>query len=203
MSDLQHNFWHQRFNETEYFYGTEPNDFLKKAATQIAKESTIISLGEGEGRNAVFLAEQDHRVTAVDMALSGLKKTQELAHKRGVEVMTEHADLSLYELEESAWDVVISIFCHMPSVNRVHLHQQIRRGLKSGGLFISECYSTEQPNFGTGGPKSTDLLYTIEELERDFADFDILHLSQLEREIYEGEGHTGLSSVIQIIARKR
>ncbi len=202
MSNLQDNTWHQRFSEREYYYGTEPNSFLKEASAHIPQCSSVISLGEGEGRNSVFLAEQGHRVTAVDIALSGLKKTRELAIKRGVELSTEHADLSTYELAEGRWGAVINILCHMPRLNRGYLHQQIKKGLQSGGVLIYECYSTEQLGFETGGPKQIDLLYTQEEFEQDFSEMEILHLAKVEREIYEGQGHSGLSSVIQLIARK-
>lgn len=202
MSNLEDNMWHQRFSDSEYFYGTAPNDFLKEASKYIPDNSLVISLGEGEGRNAVFLAEQGHRVTAVDMALAGLDKTKDLAHARGVEVSTVHADLSKYTLEQSAWDTVINIFCHMHKAERQAFHQQIKQGLKRDGLYICECYTTKQPAYKTGGPGHVDLLYTLEELEHDFSDMEILHLAEVEREIYEGQGHSGLSSVVQLIARK-
>ena len=202
MNNLQDNIWNQRFSGKEHYYGLEANDFLKAASAHIPKGSSVISLGEGEGRNSVFLAEQGHRVTAVDIAISGLKKTAELATKRGVKVLTEHADLSAYELAEGAWGAVINIFCHLPKSARQHVHQQVKKGLQAGGVFIFECYSTEQLAFGTGGPKDINLLYTAEELQQDFAELEILHLAKVEREIHEGQGHTGMSSVIQFIARK-
>jgi SAM-dependent methyltransferase len=202
MTNLKDNMWHQRFSDDEYFYGTAPNDFLKDASVHIPKGSSVISLGEGEGRNAVFLAQQGHQVTAVDMALSGLDKTQELASKQGVTVSVEHADLSIYELEAGAWGAAINIFCHMHKADRVGFHQRIKAGLKSGGIYICECYTTKQLAFGTGGPKNIALLYTKEELERDFADMEILHLAEVERDIQEGQGHSGMSSVVQLIARK-
>ncbi|MDO5666558.1 MAG: class I SAM-dependent methyltransferase [Alcaligenaceae bacterium] len=203
MSNLKDNMWHQRYSNDEYYYGTAPNDFLKQASNYIPVGSTVISLGEGEGRNAVFLAEQGHQVTAVDMALSGLEKVTKLAEGRGVKVATVHADLSEYPLEASAWDAAINIFCHMHKSLRPAFHQQIKNGLKSGGLVIFECYSTRQLEFKTGGPGNVDLLYTIEELEHDFIDMDIIHLEELEREIQEGEAHSGMSAVVQLIARKR
>ena len=97
---------------------------------------------------------------------------------------------------------MINIFCHLPKSARQHVHQQVKKGLQAGGVFIFECYSTEQLAFGTGGPKDINLLYTAEELQQDFAELEILHLAKVEREIHEGQGHTGMSSVIQFIARK-
>lgn len=203
MSKLKDNMWHQRFSDDEYYYGTVPNDFLKQASQYIPESSAVISLGEGEGRNAVYLAEQGHQVTAVDMALSGLDKVAKLAAERGVQVATVHADLSEYQLEPGAWDAAINIFCHMHKSQRPGFHQQIKSGLKTGGVVIFECYSTRQLAFKTGGPGNVDLLYTLEELENDFADMEILHLAEVERDIQEGEAHSGMSAVIQLIARKQ
>jgi SAM-dependent methyltransferase len=203
MSKLKDNMWHQRFGDKEYYYGKAPNDFLKEAAKHIPESSTVVSLGEGEGRNAVFLAEQGHQVTAVDIALSGIEKTQALAKERGVEVTTVHADLTDYSLESGAWGAAINIFCHMHKSERPAFYQMIKQGLKSGGVVIFECYTTKQPAYKTGGPGNIDLLYTLEELKESFADMEILHLAEVEREIYEGQGHSGLSSVVQMIARKR
>ena len=46
----------------------------------------ILSLAEGEGRNAVFLAQQGYTVTAVDSSLVGLEKAQRLAAEKGVKI---------------------------------------------------------------------------------------------------------------------
>lgn len=203
MTSLLDNIWHQRFSDDEYFYGTAPNDFLVEASSYLPEHAELISLGEGEGRNAVFLAEQGHHVCAVDMALSGLEKAAKLARERGVVLQTVHADLTNYSFAAEAWDAVINIFCHMHQTERPAFHQQIQATLKSGGLFIFECYSTKQPQYQTGGPAKIELLYTVEELQRDFVAMDILHLAELEREVHEGQGHTGLASVVQLIARKK
>ena len=203
MSNLLDNIWHQRFSDDEYFYGIAPNDFLVEASRYLTEHSEVLSLGEGEGRNAVFLAEQGHRLTALDIALSGLQKASKLAQARGVALKTVHADLSQYQFSANAWDAVINIFCHMHQSERAQFHQQIQDSLKPGGLLIFECYSTKQPQYRTGGPSHVDLLYSAEELARDFAAMDILHLAELEREVHEGQGHTGLSSVVQLIARKK
>jgi len=70
------NKWDERFNTTEYIYGKEPNQFLSSVVEQIQGKN-ILCLGEGEGRNAVFLAKQGFAVTAVDSSKVGLKKITE------------------------------------------------------------------------------------------------------------------------------
>jgi len=57
--------WNERYAQPGFAYGTEPNEFLVSAAGRIPV-GPVLSLGEGEGRNAAYLAGLGHRVVAVD-----------------------------------------------------------------------------------------------------------------------------------------
>lgn len=85
--------WNQRYSDDDYAYGTEPNDFLVSMSKQLSK-GKMLCIGEGEGRNAVWLAQQGYEVTAVDSSEIGLHKAEKLAKSRGVNIKTVHADLS-------------------------------------------------------------------------------------------------------------
>lgn len=81
--------WDTRYGEPGFAYGTEPNDFLYDYAKHLPKElGPILSLAEGEGRNAVFLAQQGYTVHAVDSSAVGLEKATALAEERGVTIHT-------------------------------------------------------------------------------------------------------------------
>lgn len=195
-------FWNERFSQDEYYYGTQPNDFLQEHAQVFPAQGRLISLGEGEGRNAVYLAEQGLDVTALDSAQAGLDKTTQLAAQRGVTVHPLLAHLKYYEFDAEQWDGVINIFCHVPAPVRQHIHKSLSHTLKKGGIFLMEAYTPEQLQYGTGGPKNIDLLYDPETIKKELADLELLHFATVERNIYEGKGHAGLSSVLQVIARK-
>ncbi len=90
--------WDKRFSEPGYAYGTEPNEFLTTVADRIPM-GRVLSLAEGEGRNAVFLAGLGYEVTAVDTSTVGLAKAERLAAERGVSITTVHADLAEFEIE--------------------------------------------------------------------------------------------------------
>ena len=98
----------------------------------------MLSLGEGEGRNAAYLAGLGHRVVAVDPSPVGLAKARQLAAGRGLSVETVCADLSTYPVESAApeggWAGVVSIFCHLPRRIRVPLHAAVARALRPGGV---------------------------------------------------------------------
>ncbi len=194
--------WDARYAGEGFFYGTEPNDFLRAEAHRFKPGGDVLSLAEGEGRNAVFLASQGLRVTGVDGSSVGLQKAQGLASARGVAITTVVGDLGAYDFGEARWDGLVSIWCHLPSALRRVLHPKLVRALRPGGLVLFEHYHPKQLAYGTGGPKDVDMLLTIDELRADFTGLEALHAFEGERDIREGAGHTGASYVTQFIARK-
>lgn len=193
-------FWNQRYGHPGFTYGTEPNDFLRALAPRL--EGPVLSLGEGEGRNAVFLAQRGLEVTAVDLSPVGLEKTAKLAAERGVTVTTKVADLADFELGEGQYGAVLSIWCHLPPWVRTRVHGAVARALKRGGLFVMEVYTPRQLQFDTGGPKNVELLYEPDEVRRELTGLTLERCEELERDVHEGEFHGGRSAVLQVVARK-
>ena len=193
--------WDERYNEPGFAYGTAPNEFLASVVDRIPK-GKLLSLAEGEGRNAVYLVSLGYEVTGVDGSEVGLRKAVELAKERGVSITTIHADLSEFEIEPEQWDGIIACYCHVPSAIRIPIHRAAARGLKPGGVFVLEAFSKEQLAYGTGGPQSLDMLMSLDELKRELAGLEFVHAVQIERTVQEGRGHTGPASVVQILAVK-
>ena len=193
--------WDERYSEPGFAYGTAPNEFLISVVDRI-QHGKILSLAEGEGRNAVYLASLGYHVTGVDGSDVGLRKAGELAAERGVAITTIHADLGGFEIEPDQWDGIIACYCHLPSAIRIPLHRAAVQGLKQGGVFVLEAFSKEQLGYGTGGPQSLDMLMSLDELEQELAGLEFVHAVQTEREVREGSGHTGLASVIQLLGIK-
>ena len=109
--------WNQRYSSEDYAYGTVANDFLVSMRDKLP-DGKILCLAEGEGRNAVWLAEQENEVTAVDASEVGLQKAIKLAQKHEVKITIVHADLADYDIGIQQWDAIISIFCHLPLSSR-------------------------------------------------------------------------------------
>jgi SAM-dependent methyltransferase len=193
-------FWNERYSQDDYAYGEQANDFLRSIPLGAGKK--VLCLAEGEGRNAIYLAAMGNQVTAVDFSEQAILKVQRLAQKNGVEIETICADLNDFQFEANTWDVIIAIFAHFPVDLRKKVHESIYPSLKDEGVFILEAYHVSQLEQGTGGPTSKHLLYEVSVLQADFQDFGDLEIVQLQREISEGKFHKGISSVIQLIARK-
>jgi SAM-dependent methyltransferase len=193
--------WDQRFGSPEYLYGKQPNDFLK-SNYKLIPNGKVLCIGEGEGRNSVFLARQGYQVTALDYSVAGLNKTETLAKENHVEIELIHADLTTYDSSDNVWQGIVSIFCHIHKNLRHVVHQNCFNSLKEGGFFLLEGYSPNQLKYNTGGPKDLDLLMDLKEVKNELKGLDFQISHEIIREIYEGSIHKGLSSVIQIIGKK-
>ena len=194
--------WDERYSQDEFLFGTEPNDFLKEQAHRIPGGGSVLCLGDGEGRNGVWLAEQGYQVTSVDLSQVGLDKTRRFAKERDVTIETVYADLAEWPIEPQAWDGIVSIFCHMMPEERKQMHPRIVKGLKPAGVFLLEAYTPDQIDKGTGGPSNPDLLVTAEDITPEIDGLEVQHAQNIEREVIEGTSHTGMASVAQIIAKK-
>jgi SAM-dependent methyltransferase len=194
--------WNERFAKEGYAYGQSANDFLRESAHLLPK-GKILSLGEGEGRNAVYLAKLGYDVTAIDYSEIGLDKAHNLAKENRTKIHTIHADLTTYKLEKDYWQGIVSIYFHVHKDERSKIHKKCVDALEIDGVFILESYSTKQLRFGTGGPKNSDLLLDLDEVLRELEGLDFKIARVSEREVIEGDYHTGLGSVVQIVAVKK
>ncbi len=192
-------FWDERYADRFAHYGTDPNDFLREVADRIP-EGPVLCLAEGEGRNAVFLAERGHAVTAVDQSRVGLDNAAHLAAERGVALETVCADLADFDVGEARWAGIVSIWCHVPPDLRRRLHAACVRGLQPGGAFVLEAYTPrhlERP--GRGGPPSAALLMSPDALREELAGLRLERCEELDRDVHEGASHHGPSTTVQVL----
>lgn len=198
---LEH--WNGRYVKEGYLFGEEPNAFLKSQAHRLAPGQRALALADGEGRNGVFLAGEGLDVLSVDFSPVALEKARRLAARKGVALETRTVDLYRWEFEEAAFDVVAAIFIQFaPPPERARIFDGIKRALKPGGLLIMQGYRPKQVEYKTGGPPQAENMYTEDLLREAFGEFEILHLEEHDDVIEEGSGHSGLSALIDLVARK-
>jgi SAM-dependent methyltransferase len=199
---MTQNPWDERYSASDYFYGKEPNDFLREQIGRLPAGGKVLCLAEGEGRNAVYLVREGFQVTAVDGSRVGLQKLEALAKDSGVSVTTICADLAEFEIQPGSWDAIIAIWCHLPSALRRKVHAASVQGLRKGGVFLLEAYRPEQLKYGTGGPKDLDFLMNLEILRPELSGLKLDVQVEQDREIHEGKGHQGTSAVVQVLGFK-
>jgi len=142
-------------------------------------------------------------VLSVDSSCVAVDKARALALLRGVTMEVEMADLTQWVWPENRFDVVAAIFIQFaPPVLRDQMFARIRRSLKPGGLLLLQGYTPRQLEYRTGGPSQVENLYTDAMLRAAFSDMEILHLVGHDDVINEGAGHSGMSALIDLVARQ-
>ena len=195
--------WQGRYAAPDYVFGEEPNSFLASQKALLPKHGKVLAVADGEGRNGVWLALQGLDVLSIDFSPNGQAKARALAHKRGVTLSFELADVHDWAYPTEAYDVVVEIFSQFSDPGqRAKKWAGMRKALKKGGLLLLEGYTPKQLDYGTGGPKQLDHLYTREMLEAEFGSFSKCEIRQYETHMSEGGGHAGMAAVIDLVAWK-
>lgn len=155
--------WNRRYETAELVWSAEPNQFLV-AETASLEPGTALDLGAGEGRNAVWLAQQGWRVTAVDFADVGLAKATQLAAAAGVAVTTVCADAADYAPPAAGFDLVAVLYLHLPAAMRRDAHRRAADAVAPGGTLLVVGHDTTNLHDGYGGPQDPDVLFVPDDI---------------------------------------
>lgn len=197
------NIWNERYAGEHYHFGTEPNAFLVHQKHLLIAGTQALAIADGEGRNGVWLAQQGLQVMSVDSSDVALDKARKLAREHGVEMQCELADLLQWDWGVARYDVVVGIFIQFaPPPVREQMFEHIKQCLKPGGVLLLQGYAPRQLEYKTGGPAQVENLYTVALLRSAFADMEILQLREHDEVIEEGSGHSGMSALVDLVARK-
>jgi len=199
---MRQEFWQTRYSEQGSAYGMEANDFLQQQVHQLQPGMKVLVVGDGEGRNGVWLAQQGMQVTTVDYAQAGVDRALVLASERQVSINAICADLNDWQWPQAEFDAVISIYLHFPSALRAQLHQCMLAALKPGGQLILEAFNKNQLDYPSGGPPAADALFSAELLAQDFAAADIELCQESVVELNEGKYHVGPGAVVRLLATR-
>ncbi len=199
-------FWNERYSQSDYIYGTEPNEYFKEKIQQYELGKLLLP-AEGEGRNAVFAAKLGWEVTAFDWSEKAQLKAVALAEANQVHINYWVSEVNDLAFEPASFDAVAFIFAHFPADLKLNYNQKIATFLKPGGALIVEVFSKKQLEYQktqrSGGPQNINILYSIEEVQTAFADFDFVELEEKEIYLNEGANHSGYGSVICGMAIKK
>ena len=195
--------WDARFAQPGLLFGDKPNAFLEREAQRIPPRSNVLSVADGEGRNALYLAEQGHAVTAFDISPVAVDKAHKWATQRGVKVDFHVASVDEWAWIPDAFDAVAAIFVQFADPDmRCKLFSGIWQTLKPGGLLLIQGYTPKQLDYRTGGPGKLEHLYTESLLRELLPRAHWLLLREHEAELAEGHAHAGRSALIDAVACK-
>ncbi|MEZ7994756.1 MAG: hypothetical protein QMC52_06355 [Candidatus Poseidoniaceae archaeon] len=197
--------WDERFSSDEYAYGKEANIWLSERVSQIDPPPNNRALfpADGEGRNAVWAARIGWNSEVFDLSVVGKQKCHLLAQEHAVTVDYEVDDLALRVFPQQSYDLIACSWFHTPSeIRKVHMPRMLH-SLKSGGHFIMEGYHTSQMPLHSGGPKSLDLLFDLDEVLGELVgekapQMNIIHTAITSTVLDESVLHKGQARVVRI-----
>ena len=196
------NQWNERYARQEYIYGTEPNSFLKEKLL-LLKPGRILLPAEGEGRNAVFAASLGWETDAFDQSIEGKKKALLLAKQKNVSINYYIQSLAEWDPDPDQYDCIALIFVHLPEELRKQVHHSAIKALKPGGIIILDAFSINQLKRNSGGPKSIEMLFSVDMIKSDFANLSDARIQETQVILEEGSLHRGLADVIQLTGLKQ
>jgi len=194
--------WNDRFSVDHYLFGQEANHYLVEQQ-KFLKGGRALAIADGEGRNSVWLAQQGIQVDAFDFSPVAIQKAQQLAQSKQARVNFMCSDWQSFDWSQDRYDYVVGIFFQFADPDdRTELFAKMHQTLRPGGLIVIQGYGEKQLEYKTGGPGVLENLYTEELLKNAFSDYEVLDSKTYEKEISEGDGHEGISSLVGFVGRK-
>jgi 16S rRNA G1207 methylase RsmC len=192
--------WNERYTARGALWGQGPNQFVADRL-QGWPPQRVLDLGSGQGRNAIWLAQQGHTVTAVDLSDVASRQAQDIAEAAGVEVDFVAADLSQWEPPPAAFDLVLLSYLQVPDAMRRMIHAKAKKALASQGHVFVVAHHAANLEHGVGGPPNAEVLFTEDQLAGDFSGFEVVESGRAVRRV-DKDGVQGDAIDVVFIARK-
>ncbi len=187
---MDHRDWNKRYADKEFVWTVDPNRFLVAEAGGLAS-GRALDLGCGEGRNAVWLAEQGWQVTAVDFSEVGLDKARRLASARGVRITWVLADVTTYRPKADAYDLVLMCYLQLPTRQRRAVLAYAKHALAPQGTLLYIGHDLSNLEHGWGGPQDPAVLCTPQDVVAELAELRIVKEEVQSRPVAREPAHGG------------
>lgn len=196
------NFWDNRYNEEGFAYGNSPNVWFESNISYLKPNSKLLFPAEGEGRNAVFAAQQGFECCAFDVSAAGKEKALLWAKELDVQLDYQVGALEELEFELDSFDGIVLSYAHLPYPERIVFHKKLLSLLKTDGFVIFEAFAKEQLDYQSGGPKVETMLFSLEEVMEEFEGLQFIIIQHAIVKLEEGKYHQGEGAVIRFVGQK-
>jgi SAM-dependent methyltransferase len=199
MTRLTREEWDDRYATTELIWGAEPNQFLVREVADLTP-GRAVDLATGEGRNAIWLARQGWDVTGVDFSAVALGKAREIAADLGVTIEWVEADVTDYEPEPAAFDLVTILYLHLERPARRQVLAAASRAVAPGGTLLIVGHDLDNLTRGYGGPQDPARLWVAADAIDELVGLEIEQAGQVVRVV---KTDSGTAEAIDTLIRAR
>ena len=215
--------WDKRYSGPELVWGAGPNRFVAQEVAELTP-GTAVDLGTGEGRNAIWLAEQGWRVTAVDFSSVGLDRAARLAAERGVSVEWVHASLLDWRpgatqpgaaqpratppetarpgaaQPETTYDLVLLAYIQLPPDSLARVFRAAADAVAPGGTLLVIGHDRDNISRGYGGPQDPSRLYTTAAVTAELDGLTVRRAEQVLRPVSTPDGErTAIDTLVRAV----
>lgn len=182
--------WEKHYGEESYLFGKEPISLLK-SYVGVLKKGKALDVAMGEGRNAVYLAEQGFNVTGLDVSAKAVEKAKKLGQEKNTPIDAKVQNLDFFLMKLMHWDTIL--MCYYRPQPR--FFSEILRGLVHKGTFAMEAYTVD--HYKNQNPPNPTI-----EFEDCYKPNEVLRLLKGFRILYYKEMQDGNAHIVQAIAQK-
>jgi SAM-dependent methyltransferase len=186
--------WDDRYRATDRRWSTEPNVFVADRLGS-NRPGTGLDLAAGEGRNAIWLADQGWDMTAVDFSETAIGRGRAISD----EVRWVVADIRTWEPGD-VYDLVVVAYLHLMLDEFEPLIHRVVTWLRPRGELFMVGHDRNNIEHGVGGPQVPAVLWDIEEIVPWLNGLDILEAEIVEREVV---GENGSRMALDALIRAR
>ena len=170
-SRLEAERWNRILTSPTATFNRKPNAFLVEM-TRGVKPGAALDIGMGQGRNAIYLAQQGWNVTGFDPADRAVAAAQQEAARLGVKLTTLVQRDDQFEFKKDAWDLVVLSY-----VGARDLTDRLFDTLKPGGLVVVEAFHRDATK---SGPIGAAVVFDTNELLHLFDRFRVIRYEDTE-----------------------
>lgn len=175
--------WDERYGEKPLLWSKGPNRFVSEELEDLEPGSAL-DVACGEGRNAVWLAEQGWEVTGVDFSSVALERARRMADDLELEVDWVEADILDWD-PGRRFDLVLVAYVHfLPTEWMALMHKAVSWVEPGGYLFL---VGHDVSTVGVSGPPNPDLLWDPATAEEAAKPLHVVKSERRSRETDTGE----------------
>jgi 2-polyprenyl-3-methyl-5-hydroxy-6-metoxy-1,4-benzoquinol methylase len=135
------------YQQQRHALGEPAKEFVAFFDQYEKQNASVLDVGCGQGRDALFIARRGHRVTGVDISETGIAQLLEDARREGLQVEGRVADLRDYDPQEAYDVVVIDRTLHMLAPDtRLKLLQRLIQATRDGGYLLIADQKSNLPD---------------------------------------------------------